>query len=59
VDYRKPWKRALKAAKIPNRKGLSLYCLRHTFATHLLEGGGGITDLKGQLGHSDLSTTQI
>ena len=28
VDYRKPWKRALKKAKIPNRKGLVVTTFR-------------------------------
>jgi len=59
VDFRKAWRRALVAAGIPERKGLNLYSLRHTFATHYLEGGGAITDLRSQLGHSDISTTQI
>jgi site-specific recombinase XerD len=29
------------------------------FATHFLEGGGSVTDLMTQLGHSRLETTQI
>jgi len=32
--------------------------LRHTFATHFLTGGGAITDLQAQLGHSKITTTQ-
>ena len=40
-------------------KGLSIYSLRHTFACHFLQGGGAITDLKSQLGHADITTTQI
>ncbi len=58
-DMRKAWFRALKDAGIANRKGLSLYSLRHSFAVHFLEGGAAVTDLQGQLGHSDLTTTQI
>jgi integrase len=58
-DMRKAWFRALKVAGIPKRRGLSLYSLRHSFAVHFLEGGAAVTDLQGQLGHSDLTTTQI
>jgi integrase len=57
VDFRNAWDLTLLAAKIEKRPGLSIYCLRHTFATHLLEGGGAVTDLRAQLGHSDLTTT--
>lgn len=34
------------------------HCLRHCFATHLLENGVQINDLKTLLGHENLSTTQ-
>ncbi len=53
------WQIVRKYAAISGLQGVHPHMLRHSFATHLVQGGADLRVVQDLLGHSDIGTTQV
>ena len=51
--------RSFDRAGVPRRQGSMVHALRHSFATHALDGGATILEVQRLMGHSSLETTRL
>lgn len=59
MGLRQVWKVVNNAAQASGVTRASTHSMRHSFATHFIEGGGDLSSLQRILGHANIATTQI
>lgn len=59
MGLRQVWKVVKDAAIAAGVPRASTHAMRHSFATHFIEGGGELSSLQRFLGHANITTTQI